>query len=126
MNSLVKRFLGDSPGSIFRCYMAAVLLQFAVLSLADVHLVSDYDFIHDGSFWMGLFSAFGALSLLFRSSLAGWSAGAWATDAVSLITFGALSYDFLTRKPPIYAGGVLTVTSAIFLIGGLIYERRSA
>jgi hypothetical protein len=105
--------------------MAVVLVQFAVLSFCAVPLVTFPDLVLTASFWWGVCSAFGACGLLFRKFIKNWYLGAVMSDVAAVVAFITLSYDYLTRMPPIIAGSVLSATAAIFLIGGLIYERRA-
>lgn len=112
--------------------MATVLFQFSALSFASVNLVETQDLCTSAvgmvlnlSFWLGVFSSLGACSLAFRSKYASWPLGILISESAAVLAFITLSYDYLTRKPPIIAGSVLSVTAAIFLIGGLIYERRN-
>lgn len=126
MNTILPLTLDNKPSSVFRVYMAAVLLQFAILSLCSVRLVEYSDMLFDVNFWCGIFSGFGACSLAFKSHFKHWRAGAICSEIAAVATFIVLSYDYLTRKPPIVAGSVLSATAAVFLIGGLIHERRTA
>lgn len=132
MPKFVSQLLTESQGAIFRAYMAVVLIQFAFLSFMNVELCAAAAFgdrLHDlflsSSFWWGQFSLFGALSLVLRSKLVGWKLGALMGDVAAVCTFTFLSIEYLTSKPPIYAGGIMAATAVLFLIGGLIYERRS-
>lgn len=117
--------LERTPGGIFRAYMAAVLLQFAVLSFCSVQTIQPLDMPLDTAFWWGIFALFGAMGLLFRTTFRSWKAGTLISDISAVVTFSVLSYDFMTRKPPIFVGGVLSATAVAFLIGGLINERKS-
>lgn len=130
----MKIFLGfvqDSPGAVFRLYMSVVLFLFALLSLTSVDLHSGCS-VSEGiagvilsTNWLyGFLSLVGSISLLFRHRLVGWKLGSWISDITAVFMFLLLSYEYLTSKPPIYAGGILAITSAIFLVGGLIYDRR--
>ena len=123
MNRFIEKYIGNSPGAIFRCYMAAVLFQFS-LSFSSVGMTDVTAVPFSEHFWWGVVSGFGAASLLFRNVFIYWSVGVVLSDVLSVIAFLFLSYDYLTRKPPLYAGGILAATAAVFLIGGLIYERR--
>lgn len=125
MQKLLNLFWQDSPGFIFRAYVATVLVVFAVLSFASIPVCEDVlsDFLQP-NYWWGVCSLFGASSLLFRGSYAGWKTGALIGDAAAVLAFLYLSYDYLTRKPPIYAGGIFAVVAALFLVGGLIHERK--
>ena len=132
MNAFLAKIFGNRPGVIFRLYMAAVLFQFSLLSFASVDLAATNDLCfgafnmaRDISFWLGVFSSLGACSLAFRSKYVNWPLGILLSESAAVLAFVTLSYDYLTRKPPIIAGSVLSITAAIFLIGGLIYERRN-
>ena len=125
MNLILSKVFGDKPGVVFRLYMATVLFQFALMSFCSVKLVEFTDMLFDGAFWWGIFSGFGACSLALRSKFMSWYLGALLSEIAAVLAFVSLSYDYLTRKPPIVAGSVLAATAAVFLIGGLVYERRS-
>jgi predicted membrane channel-forming protein YqfA (hemolysin III family) len=125
MNKVMSAVLENNPITVFRMYTAAVLTQFAVLSFCSVQMVEPSDMAMDLSFWWGISSAFGACSLVFKSKFKSWRLGAFLSEGAAVATFVTLSYDYLTRKPPIIAGSVLSATAAAFLIGGLIYERRT-
>lgn len=113
--------------TVFRWYVAVVLIQFSVMGLfTPVPMCDDFDVFFQATFWWSIFGAFGALSLLLRKKLGSWKLGMFLGDLAAVVTFSFLSYDYLTRKPPIYAAGVLAATTAIFLIGGLINERRGS
>ena len=124
MKRLIEKYIGDSHSTIFRCYMAAVLFQFSILSFINVGVMDLAQVPFSESFWWGVVSGFGASSLLFRNQFIYWTVGVVLSDVLSVIAFLFLSFDYLTRKPPILAGGVLAATAAVFLVGGLIYERR--
>ena len=112
--------------TIFRWYVSAVLFQFAVIGLFTTGpMCDDFDVFFKAPFWWSVFAAFGALTLMLRKQLKAWKLGILIGDMAAVTTFSFLSYDYLTRKPPIYAAGVLAATTVIFLIGGLINERRS-
>lgn len=133
MSKLIPSVLRETPGAVFRLYMAVVLFLFALLSFCAVDLRVDpttldglHDLVLSSPFWWGQFSLFGAASLIFRSRIAGWKLGAFLGDVSSVCMFSFLSYEYLTSKPPIYAGGIMAITAVLFLIGGLIDERRGA
>ena len=132
MDRLISKLIPHTTGTIFRCYMAAVLVAFAVMSLYTVPLTASVsiaegidDIFLSNGFWYGNFSLIGAGTLLFRSRLSEWKWGAWLGDVAAVSMFSFLSYEYLTSKPPIYAGGVMAILAVFFLIGGLINERRS-
>jgi hypothetical protein len=125
------KLLKDTPGAIFRMYMAAVLVQFSILSFAAVPLCPDstatqmvHDLILSCNYWIGAAGMFGAVSLVFRTKFKNWGIGVVLGDLVAAAMFVLLSYEYLTSKPPIYAGAIMMFTAAIFLIGGLFCERR--
>lgn len=131
MRKIVNIIVQETPGAIFRLYMAAVLLQFALLSFCSVNLTCEsgtperlHDLFLSTGFWYGQFSLFGAISLIFRSKVAQWKLGAFLGDLASVTMFGFLSYEYLTHRPPIYAGGIMAVTAILFLIGGLIKDAK--
>lgn len=124
-------FHGD-PGTIFRAYIATILTIFSAFYFCNVPLCRGQgvgDTFHDlflaPNYWWGVASLIGAASLIFRSKLDSWHEGHVAGDIIAVITFVYLSYDFIVEKPPMYAGGVLSGTAAIFLVGGMIHDRRT-
>lgn len=126
MDKLLEEFVGNKPGTIFRTYTAAVLLQFSLLSFCSVQMVNAADILFNLSFWFGVFSSFGACSLLLRNKFIHWKAGSVLSEIAAVMTFAIMSYDYLTQRPPLIAGSILSLTAILFLIGGLVYERRTA
>lgn len=131
MRNFLQKLL-HTPGAAFSLYMAAVLTQLSILSFSSVNLRCEahasqdlHDLFLSTNYWWGAFSMFGAASLLFRKHLCNWKLGSLLGDLASVIMFTFLSYEYLTSKPPVYAAGIMSVTAAIFLIGGLFYERRA-
>ena len=126
--------VNTTPGMVFRLYMAVVLLQFSIISFAasiPPHTTAEIPILDlvvsqlfAAKYWWGVFSFLGAASLVFRSKLSYWPLGAIFGDCISIIAFGFLGYDYATDKPPIFAGSILATTAVVFLIGGLLDERR--
>lgn len=125
MDTILERVYGNSPGAVFRFYIASVLVIFALLSFASVPVCDDFDMIFQSSWWWGVISLFGAGSMFLRSKIVSWKLGAWIGDLSSITAFLFLTYDYMTRKPPIFSGGILAATAVIFLLGGLRYDRRA-
>ena len=131
MRKLIAALFDNSPGCIFRAYMAVILIQFAFLSFCSVDLTVGggldlHDLVLAEGFWYGQLSLFGAASLILRKKLVSWKLGSFLGDAAAIVMFAFLSTEYLTSKPPIYAGGIMAGTAAAFLLGGLVYERRHA
>ena len=126
MNKFLSALLENKPSTVFRLYAAAVLAQFALLSFCSVQMVETSDMVFDLSFWLGIFSGFGACIMVFKNKFIHWRLGSVLSEVAAVATFVTLSYDYLTRKPPIIAGSILSATAAVFLVGGLIYERRTS
>lgn len=130
-NFLTTWFVGTAAkapvASLYKVFVALVLVQFSVLSFLSVGTPADLDvlpmcdtLVRSSSFWWGLLSMFGALALAFESLLR----GCWQTRAAgylsAMLSFGMLGFEFLLRRPPMYAGIIFSATSVVFL-GGLLY-----
>jgi hypothetical protein len=126
--------IGNTPGMVFRMYLAAVLFQFSMLSFASIHtpntnsaipfLDNIADTLFVAKYWWGVASLAASCGMLFRYKLKAWPAGVLTADLLAIASFGFLGYDYATDKPPVFAGSILAVTSAVFLIGGILDERR--
>jgi hypothetical protein len=117
------------PAPLFKGYMVAILIQFAILSLLSINLPNTFTALNVGKsmlldphYWWGVSCLFGAACIGFEHSLRGWRAGVTSGYVCAIVSFIYLSYDYMLREPPIYAGTIVSVTASIFL-GGLIYGR---
>ena len=119
----------DSPAAVFKAFLAAVLFQFALLSFMSIAVPAQASalpvlraIMSTAEYWWGLLSIVGALFLFLEYHVRHWVAGLVLGYGAALVSFGALVYDFMYHRPPIFAGGILAATAALF-IGGLMYER---
>lgn len=129
----VSKVYGESISSVFRLYMACLLLFFSLLSFYSINFPDRLSVFtqltylpFDLNFWWGSISIIGAGCLTFNSLVAKWRLGNFLGYFAAIISFSFLSVEWLTRKPPVYAGGIITITTIIFLLGGLRYGTREA
>lgn len=111
--------------SIFKLFVATVLVQFSLLSVMSVSAgFSDIPILESvfasSHMWWGFLGMFGAFSLLFENFIKKDKFALSIGYISAIMSFILLSYDFVARKPPIHTGGILSVTAGIFL-GGLLY-----
>lgn len=119
----------ESNSFYFKAFIVSVLIQFAALSFAAVQLPDTYSAIpvvenlfSSSSFWWGWLGLFGAITLVLEYHVSKWFAGVVCGYVAAILSFVVLVYDLLYHEPPIYTGGIMSVTAVIFL-GALVYER---
>lgn len=117
-----------TPASMFKSFMAAVLIQFSLLSFVSIVLPCGIEalptlraIMSSAEYWWGLLSMVGALFLLFDYHVRNWLLGQILGYSAAALSFVALAHDFMFHRPPIHAGGVFAATAVIF-IGVLAYD----
>jgi hypothetical protein len=126
---MLENFLTGTPEAMFKGFVVAVLAQFSALSFFSIAGPTQFTVLHtlqtafvSAHYWWGVASLLGAATLLFEPVLSTQRGMLLCGYTAAICSFAVLSFDFLLSRPPIYAGGVLSVTTIIFL-GGLLYER---
>lgn len=136
MTRLFKGLFGDavdyfltSPAAVLKAFLAAVLVQFSILSFVSIVLPNGLEvvptlhhIVQTSDYWWGLVSLIGAVFFVLEYHVRNWVVGQVVGYTSAIVSFGALVYDFAFRNPPVYAGVVLASTATIF-IGGLVYDR---
>jgi hypothetical protein len=120
------RHLFRKPTTIFRLYLATVLLQFGILCFCSVRVTALDEIFVNANYWWGFLSSCGALTLVLREKLAHWKPGMYLGEAAAGASLLALAFDSLTSEPPLYAGAVFAMTALLFLAGGLLCARTSS
>jgi hypothetical protein len=131
---MIKQLIKDTyayhttgASAVFKLFIAVVLFQFALLSIASIsNGISDIPILEShiasSHFWWGLFGLLGSFSLVFENYIKNDKAMLSFGYISAITSFILLSYDFVSRKPPIHTGGILSVTAGIFL-GGILYGK---
>lgn len=117
------------PAAVFKLFIAAVLVQFSILSLCNLGtngcmeaLPQLADTMRSANYWWGLLGIFGACSIVFEKYFMGYLPMLVIGYASAMSSLSILSFYLITAKPPIHAGGILAATAVVFL-GGLLYGR---
>lgn len=125
----ISMYSARNRAATFKAFLAAVLIQFAILSFLAITIPSHITalpklraIMTTAEYWWGFFSLLGALNLLFEHYIKNWVLGTVLGYTAALISFMALVYDFMFHRPPIFAGVVFAATAALFL-GGLLYDQ---